>query len=78
MKESVYIDVGSYIQKHYLPYEGDGLFLAPATHRTKDLKKQLADNFGDDINIPKNFSVDDLKESLNEIDVNKTQTVNLS
>ncbi|NCP67294.1 formate C-acetyltransferase [bacterium] len=41
MKESVYIDVGSYIQKHYLPYEGDGLFLAPATHRTKDLKKQL-------------------------------------
>jgi len=45
---------------------------------SEDLKKQLADNFGDDINIPKNFSVDDLKESLNEIDVNKTQTVNLS
>lgn len=45
---------------------------------SEDLKKQLADNFGENINIPKNFSVDDLKEALDEIDVNKTQTVNLS
>ncbi|MDO8669588.1 MAG: hypothetical protein Q7K65_04820 [Candidatus Buchananbacteria bacterium] len=43
-----------------------------------DLKRKLADNFGDDINIPKNFSVDDLKEALKTVDLDKTRTVNLS
>lgn len=45
---------------------------------SNDLKKKLADNFGDDININKNFSVDDLKTALREVDLNKTNTVNLS
>lgn len=45
---------------------------------SNDLKKKLADNFGDNINIPKNFSVDDLKEALKTIDLNKTETVNMS
>lgn len=43
-----------------------------------DLKKKLADNFGDNMNINKNFSVNDLKEAIETVDLNKTQTVNLS
>lgn len=43
-----------------------------------DLKNKLADNFGENINIDKNFSADDLKEALDNIDLDKTQTVNLS
>ncbi len=43
-----------------------------------DLKKQLADNFGDNINIPKNFSVTDLKQAIDSVDLEKTKTVNLS
>lgn len=43
-----------------------------------DLKKKLADNFGDEINIPKNFSVNDLKQALKDVDLDQTKTVNLS
>src|SRR3989344_1317175 len=42
------------------------------------LKEKLADNFGDNINIPKDFSVDDLKEAIKILDLEKTQTVNVS
>mgnify|MGYP001558798102 CR=1 FL=1 len=45
---------------------------------SNDLKKKLADNFGDNINIPNNFSVDDLKKALATVDLNKAETVNLS
>lgn len=43
-----------------------------------DLRKKLADNFGDNINIPKDFSADDLKEAIKTLDLEKTQTVNVS
>jgi len=45
---------------------------------SEDLKKKLADNFGDNININKNFSVDDLKKAISEVDFHQTNTVNLS
>jgi len=43
-----------------------------------NLKEKLADNFGDNINIPKDFSANDLKEAIKTIDLEKTQTVNVS
>ena len=33
------IDVRDFIQRNYVPYEGDGAFLAPATEATKKLWK---------------------------------------
>ena len=36
-----HVDVRDFIQRNYTPYEGDGIFLAPATERTKDLWKKL-------------------------------------
>lgn len=41
MKKTDIINVSAFIQKHYTPYEGDGRFLAKATPRTLNLKKQL-------------------------------------
>ena len=35
------INVRDFIQKNYVPYEGDGAFLASATPRTKALMKKL-------------------------------------
>lgn len=35
------INVRNFIQTNYMPYEGDGGFLAPATERTKALMKKL-------------------------------------
>src|SRR6185369_12289619 len=35
------IDVRDFIQQNYTPYEGDELFLAPATERTKKIWEQL-------------------------------------
>ncbi|MBQ9939139.1 MAG: formate acetyltransferase, partial [Oscillospiraceae bacterium] len=35
------IDVSSFIQANYKPYEGDSSFLAPATKRTSELMKKL-------------------------------------
>jgi formate C-acetyltransferase len=39
------IDVRSFIQQNYTPYDGDGTFLAPATERTKKVWGILTDLF---------------------------------
>ena len=43
-----------------------------------DLKTQLIDNFGEQINIPKNFSIDDLKKALEGVNIGDAKTVSLS
>src|ERR1044072_751181 len=39
------INVRDFIQQNYMPYEGDGYFLAPATERTKNLWARLNELF---------------------------------
>jgi formate C-acetyltransferase len=39
------INVRWFLQQNYTPYDGDGLFLAPATERTKRIWKKLEDLF---------------------------------
>lgn len=43
-----------------------------------NLRLRLAENFGDEINVPKNFSIDDLKNALKTINLEDTSTINLS
>ncbi len=43
-----------------------------------DLKTQLAEIFGDKVNIPENFTVQELRQTLEAIDPSKTETVSLS
>ena len=43
-----------------------------------DLKGRLAKNFGSEINVPQNFSVDDLKSALENVGLENSKTINLS
>ncbi|OGY51047.1 MAG: hypothetical protein A3B89_01960 [Candidatus Buchananbacteria bacterium RIFCSPHIGHO2_02_FULL_40_13] len=43
-----------------------------------DLKEKLADNFGDNTNIPKDFTASDLKKAIKATNLEKIQTVNIA
>ncbi|HLD28237.1 MAG TPA: hypothetical protein VJB67_01340 [Patescibacteria group bacterium] len=43
-----------------------------------DLKSQISQNFGDNISIAKDFSVDDLKSALKLVDLSGAKSINLS
>ena len=43
-----------------------------------DVKAKLSQNFGDNVNIPKNFSADEIKEALKTVNLDQAKTVDLS